>query len=641
MGISSSKPQHNDTSQLIDDSSQILVTSNAPNSIDINKDIPRDQYTCPKCKLIPEILKLDLENNEIEIICPKHGKIKLSIKDYLLSESSFTYYNVVCAKDKKLIQRYSPNNIFSYCTECGHVFCKKCSHDHKHNNLLPLNEINNKCLNHLDDEIKYCNKCQMNICSKTIHEHELIDIQKPNNEDIEKIKNKKKLLEKNKESLEYLIKTMDIILNTYEKHPNNYLHNINIVNIAKNLENKQTFSTKRTNDFMLTGSKNVKFNTLTSRLNDKSILNSINGLQKKRNINLEKRILEYFYNEFDIKLSGKETEIILKNKRISDRHLKLLSSVTFKNLEFLDLENNNISCARIINKFRTPKLLKLNLSFNKISDVSPLKGITEKIPTIEEIKLDSNKNITMEDLNNLKSEIGKDIIKCNFNEFEILYALDKNQFKNENTIRIFGYYFVRNNLHRCKISINDQKEEAIKEFYRYSEEEEILKIKIFIKQEITDMSEMFSYVTSLYSLPNFENWDTKNVTNMSSMFYYCYSMCSLPDISKWNTSKVSDMSYMFNKCERLQKLPDLSKWDTKNVTNMGGMFHGCSQLTSLPDISKWSTEKVDNMSCMFYDCTMLGNLPDIGNWNTTNLKDYDGMFGNCLKIVDQIPQKFK
>ena len=639
MGTSSSQQNDNVNSQNEFDSLQILNTSNIPNSITINKDIPPDQYTCSKCKLIPEILKLDLQT--IEIVCPKHGKIKLPIKDYLLHESNFTYYNYKCEKDKKLIQKYSPNDIFNFCTECGYIFCKKCSKDHKHNSLIPSNEIYNKCLEHNDDEIKYCNKCKKHICPKILHEHDLISIQKPNISDIEKIKNKKKLLEKNKESLELLIKTIEIILNTYEKHPNNYFYSINITNIAKNIENNQNFITEKTNNFFLRGSNKIKISTLNTKVNDKCLLNGINALQSKKRINLEKRILEYFYNEFDIKLNGKETEIILKNKRVSDRHLKLLSSVTFKNLEFLDLGNNNISCANIINKFRTPKLLKLNLSFNKISDISPLKGITEKLPLIEEIKLDSNKNITMEDLKNLKSELDKDIIKCNFNEFEIIYQIDRNQYKNERTIRIFGYYFVRNNLHRCKISINDQKEEQIKEFYRYDEDEEILRIKIFVKHEITNMSEMFSYVTSLYSIPNFDNWDTKNVTNMSSMFYYCCYMKSLPDISKWDTSQVTDMSYMFNKCEKLNELPDLSKWNTKNVNNMGGMFHGCSQLISLPDISKWNTEKVENMSCMFYDCTMLGSLPDIEKWNTNNLKDYDGMFCNCLKIVDQIPQKFK
>ena len=133
MGTSSSKQNENDNSQNEFDSSQILNTSNIPNSIIINKDIPTDQYTCPKCKLIPEILKLDLKT--IEIVCPKHGKIKLPIKDYLLYESNFTYYNYKCEKDKKSIQKNSPNDIFNYCTECGYILCKKCSKDHKHNNL--------------------------------------------------------------------------------------------------------------------------------------------------------------------------------------------------------------------------------------------------------------------------------------------------------------------------------------------------------------------------------------------------------------------------------------------------------------------------------------------------------------------------
>ena len=35
------------------------------------------------------------------------------------------------------------------------------------------------------------------------------------------------------------------------------------------------------------------------------------------------------------------------------------------------------------------------------------------------------------------------------------------------------------------------------------------------------------------------------------------------------------MSYMFSWCSSLQSLPDISKWDTKIATDMSYMFYYC------------------------------------------------------------------
>ena len=54
---------------------------------------------------------------------------------------------------------------------------------------------------------------------------------------------------------------------------------------------------------------------------------------------------------------------------------------------------------------------------------------------------------------------------------------------------------------------------------------------------------------------------------------------------------MTNMSYIFYECSSLSSLPDISNWDTKNVTDMIYMFRGCSSLNSLPDISKWELNK--------------------------------------------------
>ena len=38
------------------------------------------------------------------------------------------------------------------------------------------------------------------------------------------------------------------------------------------------------------------------------------------------------------------------------------------------------------------------------------------------------------------------------------------------------------------------------------------------------------------------------------------------------------MSFMFDNCTSLLSLPDISEWNTKNVTNMSYMFYNCNKL---------------------------------------------------------------
>ena len=58
------------------------------------------------------------------------------------------------------------------------------------------------------------------------------------------------------------------------------------------------------------------------------------------------------------------------------------------------------------------------------------------------------------------------------------------------------------------------------------------------------------------------------------MFVGCENIININFIS-FNTENVTNMSYMFYYCSSLKNLPDISKWDTKNVTNMSDMFSGC------------------------------------------------------------------
>jgi len=148
----------------------------------------------------------------------------------------------------------------------------------------------------------------------------------------------------------------------------------------------------------------------------------------------------------------------------------------------------------------------------------------------------------------------------------------------------------------------------------------------------TNISNIFSYCTSLQTIVDISNWNTSNVTDISKIFYKSSNLSHLPDISKWNTSRVKDISNLFYNCQSLQYLSDISKWNTSNVIDMRGIFYECSSLSYLPDISKWNTSSAKNISDLFYNCKSLLYLPDISKWKTSNITEIQRLFYGCSSI---------
>ena len=65
---------------------------------------------------------------------------------------------------------------------------------------------------------------------------------------------------------------------------------------------------------------------------------------------------------------------------------------------------------------------------------------------------------------------------------------------------------------------------------------------------------------------------------MNGLFSFCSSLKSLPDISKWKTDNVILMTGMFYSCRALQSIPDISKWNFSNVDYYGNIFANCISL---------------------------------------------------------------
>ena len=369
--------------------------------INIIRAIPNDQYTCSECALVPEITNIFYNTNEIEIKCQAHGIKKLSLRDYFLKENEFIYNNLKC----QICKRKKTNQIsYKYCYNCKKNICYDCYIRHnKHYDIINLNDVNNKCNEHEGDcdFLLYCFTCNKNICSKVSetehkeHNKDVISKFRPDKKELEIIKNNINIYQKDLELLECIVKINKTIVETYEQHPNNYNHNINISSIYESL------------------SKTNYDNFWNSRNNNKEILKEFNEI-------------------FPKKISGYEKTLNLNDMELENEGLIKLRKVNFDNLEILNLENTGIDDISCFNKWKLQRLKELNLSSNKIKNIDVIKEVIGICSNIEKINLSDNKISKIDVFNderiinnmNIK-EINLRNNNINFNDSDIKTILNK------------------------------------------------------------------------------------------------------------------------------------------------------------------------------------------------------------------------
>ena len=365
------------------------------------RSIPNDQYTCSECPMVPEILNIYYNTNEIEFCCQAHGIKKLSLRDYFLSENKFIYNNIECqiCHKKKLNQKS-----YKYCYHCNKNLCFDCSIRHNnHIDLINFNDVNNKCVEHKGDceFLIYCFTCKKNICSKISetehkeHKKDVISKFRPDKNDLDIIKNNINIYQKDLELLECLIKINKTLVETFELHPNNYYHNINLTNLYKSLLNSNY------DDY---------FNSRTKN----------------------REIIKEFNDKYDKKISGYEKILNLNNLNLGNDGLICLRKNNFENLESLNLENNDINDIACFSKWKLKRLKELNLSKNDIKDIGIIKEILNSCNNLEKIDLSENQIDSLKVLDNeeiIKNNNLKEIIirnnKLDYNSPEVKNILNK------------------------------------------------------------------------------------------------------------------------------------------------------------------------------------------------------------------------
>ena len=105
-----------------------------------------------------------------------------------------------------------------------------------------------------------------------------------------------------------------------------------------------------------------------------------------------------------------------------------------------------------------------------------------------------------------------------------------------------------------------------------NENDKVSKINIIIDYQVKSFNGLFQWSECIESI-NFKKFYRNNITDMSYMFSGCSSLKEL-NLNNFNTDNITDMRWMFRWCSSLKEL-NLNNFNTYNVTNMKGMFSKC------------------------------------------------------------------
>jgi surface protein len=100
-------------------------------------------------------------------------------------------------------------------------------------------------------------------------------------------------------------------------------------------------------------------------------------------------------------------------------------------------------------------------------------------------------------------------------------------------------------------------------------------------------------------------YDYSEMTDLSHMFEYCSTLRGLP---LFDTSNITDMSHMFS-FSTLEKFP--KGFDTSNVTNMNYMFGHCHDLITIEEIDVSSVESNSEMCFRAYQLEKISIISSV------------------------------
>ena len=325
-----------------------------------------DQYLCPMCKNVPELVNVFTNNGYVEFKCKDHGNIILTVQQYFdkLNDSEFYYYNFKCSSCNKIQKDFLHEGVFKFCYDCRKIFCENCcknenSHtDFNSERCIDVNLMSSRCPDHINEiYTRFCLDDYENVCEEYSHiKHKGHEIQS-----FFKIETKIKVIEDQNKILNDLIRFNNLIIDTYRKFPDNYFHNINVQNLANLIEKENARDPKEL----------------------ESIFKELEA-----NIKIKNKSIKEFKDKYHLEIKGDEERLILRNRGLDDNFLRLLSKIRLTNLKEIDFSFNKIKNIDYLLNMNLTDLEYLSLNDNQIEDISHFKGM--ELNKIKELNLHNN-----------------------------------------------------------------------------------------------------------------------------------------------------------------------------------------------------------------------------------------------------------
>ena len=522
-----------------------------------------------------EIFIIDKQKNDIKINSEEKYKLindeviyirELDKKSFKLSVFGNNFKKLTQSKKQKLEEKFSCILCCTFIKNENPYFCYNCQ-----------NIYHEKCLKDWDSKCKSQNKILS--CPNCRKELPIEQWKKKLNFD---------------ENRNYVANLMNKI-NEY-RNDKNLRKNINVLNDNKINEYKK----------FMEDTKDI-FKAILDKLNSLHIL-----LKLSSNKNLNDLINKYPNNSENLdlknlsKIINEELEQIIfnlkNNKKLNIYQRIITNNQTGKNNNNTE-KRNSMPIIHEINDKKT--LIQFNKDKNKNNNISSGKNKEE---------LNDNKNINNIDFKKHTSNFQLNYIDHDVIEFENNnnQALALKYFvRKKGNYNIFGKEFVQNNKEFIDLIINGKNNPLIDK-YELTEGEN--SITMIMKDNLTNLSYMFSFCDSLRDIKDLKNLNVEYVIDFSYMFCGCASISDFSALQNWNVSRGYNFASMFCNCTKLVDLTPLERWDVSSGIYFQYMFYGCSKLNDLNPLMNWKVSNGVNFVSMFSGCSP--------NLDTQALTDY-------------------